>query len=140
VLPRRQLTRCPAPRTPVTLRTRAGRKLASFEPRAPVARLIVTSKFVAALEREDSGWQIETLAPVDRVVRLAHQPDVVKATGSTVVFAVGGSVYVFDARAGRPQVIAHASVRPIGLSVIGRRVAWAENLRRGAWIRSFELP
>jgi Tol biopolymer transport system component len=139
VLPRRQLTRSPAPRTPVTLRTRAGRKLASFEPRAPVARLIVTSKFVAALEREDSGWQIETLAPVKRVVRLAHQPDVVKATGSTVVFAVGGSVYVFDARAGRPQVIAHASVRPIGL-VIGRRVAWAENLRRGAWIRSFELP
>ena len=139
VLPHRQLTQFPDPRTPVTVRSRAGRTLAHLEPQTPVTQLLVTSKLVAALSHENT-WRIEILAPVHRVVLLASRPDAFTAADSTIVFSGGGSIYVFNARAGEPRIVARASLRPIGLSIVGHRVAWAENLRRGAWIRSFELP
>jgi len=139
LLPRRQVTWLADPRTPVDLYARAGRALARFEPRGRVAQLLVTSKIVAALSHENT-WQIEILAPINRIVLIAHRPEAIAASGSTVVLASGGSIYVLDARTGRLRAVTRASIRPIGLSIVGSRVAWAENLRRGAWIRSFELP
>ncbi len=137
--PGRQLTWLADPRTPVTLLSRTGRTLAHFEPRGRVAQLLVTSKIVVALSHENT-WQIEILAPVDRVIHISGRPEAIAAWGSTVAFAGGGSIYVFNARAGRPRAVALATIRPIGFSIVGRRVAWAQNLRRGALIRSLELP
>jgi hypothetical protein len=125
----------------VTLRSRTGKKLADFKPTSEPVKLAVTSRMVAALVKADGRWQIEVLAPVHRLVPLAHRPTAMTASGSTLLLSVDRTIYLLAARSGPPRVIARAAARPLGLSIAGRRVAWAENLRRrGTRIRAFELP
>jgi hypothetical protein len=49
------------------------------------------------------------------------------------------SIFAVDAARGRPHRIARAAATPIGLSVVGRRIAWAENLGRKARVRALTL-
>jgi hypothetical protein len=53
------------------------------------------------------------------------------------VYAVGSAIYVL--RAQKPQLVARAAGAPIGLSIEGRRIAWAENVRGKGRIRSLTL-
>jgi Tol biopolymer transport system component len=62
-----------------------------------------------------------------------------KATGDTIVYRVGTTIWALDARTKRSRVVARAGSRPIGLSVDGRRVAWAENRGGRAYVRAVEL-
>jgi Tol biopolymer transport system component len=63
-----------------------------------------------------------------------------KASGWTVVFRTGTTIRALDARTKRMRVLARARTTPIGLSIDGRRVAWAENGGRVARIRAVMLP
>jgi hypothetical protein len=51
----------------------------------------------------------------------------VSVSGDNVVFAVGRTIKLWDAE-GDVAVLANAAAKPIGLSIDGRRVAWAENV------------
>ena len=51
----------------------------------------------------------------------------VSVNGARVVFAVGRSIKLWD-ESGAVTVLALAAARPIGLSIEGNRVAWAENV------------
>ena len=64
----------------------------------------------------------------------------VSAAGRTVVFATGHVIRRLDARTGAVTALANASRTPVGLTIEGRRVAWAENGRGGARIRAFTVP
>lgn len=53
------------------------------------------------------------------------------------VYAVGSAIYVL--RAQKPQLVARSVGAPIGLSIEGKRIAWAENVRGKGRIRSLTL-
>jgi len=59
--------------------------------------------------------------------------DLAIGTGG-IVFRVDKAIYTI--RAGRPALLWRAMTKPIGLSIEGRRVAWAANGR----IRALNLP
>src|SRR5262245_19134876 len=61
------------------------------------------------------------------------------AAGSTVVYSVGRSIYTPSARRRIPRLVARTAATPIGLSVVGRGVAWAENTSHGSRLRAVML-
>jgi hypothetical protein len=60
------------------------------------------------------------------------------AIGIGVVYRVGQSIYTI--RAGHPRLLWRAQVTPIGLSLEGRRVAWAVNIKGRGHIVALTLP
>jgi len=63
--------------------------------------------------------------------------DVSAGTGG-IVFRVGAGIYVLHGSA--PKLVARAAGPPIGLSIEGRRIAWAENVSGHGRIRAVTLP
>jgi hypothetical protein len=55
--------------------------------------------------------------------------------GRRILYRVGRAIYVMDVDTGVSSLIATANADPIGLSIEGRRVAWAENAASQAGIR-----
>jgi hypothetical protein len=62
------------------------------------------------------------------------------ASGDDVVYSTGLAIHVLDVTTFRSTRVALAAARPIGLSIEGRRIAWAENARGRAWIKALTLP
>lgn len=62
------------------------------------------------------------------------------ASGQSVVFATGRVIRRLDARTGAVSALATARRTPVGLTIEGRRVVWAENMRGGAQIRAVTAP
>jgi hypothetical protein len=62
------------------------------------------------------------------------------AAGRNVVFATGHVIRRLDAKTGAVTVLAMAVRKPVGLSIEGRRVVWAENMRRFARLRAVTAP
>jgi hypothetical protein len=60
-------------------------------------------------------------------------------SGETLVFCRGPGIYTLDARSGTPKLITVANGQPIGLSINGRRIAWAEPTVSGGRIRAITL-
>ena len=56
-----------------------------------------------------------------------------------IVFRVGRSIRVVDVKTKHVRTVATAAATPIGLSIAGRRVAWAENVAGRARIRAITL-
>ena len=61
------------------------------------------------------------------------------AAGTLVVGRSGRQIWLYDIASGRAQRIATAASTPIGLSIEGTTVAWAENVRSGGRIRAVEV-
>lgn len=138
----RLLTRTPTPRAAVVIHARGGRVLARITPVGEALALAVTRTVTAVLVRGRSGVRVEIYAPHRRTIRLRRaSARELAADGSLLAFRVGRTIYEIDARRGRAHVVARASTTPIGLSIVGRRIAWAENLRPGrARIRTLVRP
>jgi hypothetical protein len=60
-------------------------------------------------------------------------------SGHTIVFHVGTAIYALDVRQGGPEPVARAAGPPIGLSIVGGRIAWAENKGHNGRIREATL-
>jgi Tol biopolymer transport system component len=131
----------------VVLESRRGATLGQFQVSGRVTALAVSKTTVAALIVDHSNSRIQIFLPHPRTVVLARRPsdDLAGGTaplptsGNTIIYHVRNAIYALDSRHGRPHLIAHASSRPIGLSIVGRRVAWAESGKR-ARIRAITLP
>jgi Tol biopolymer transport system component len=138
---RGRCTRLPRrPPTPIALGSRGSRRTTKITPGGEAVALAVTRQLSAALVHAGASWQVEIYGKSPRTVRLPRRPaPELSASGSTLVVRVGRTIYALDARRGSPRVVAHASGSVIGLSISGRRVAWAENVRRGARIRAVVL-
>lgn len=136
-----RLTRTPAPRTPVVLRSSAGRRLARLSPSGEALELAVTRRLTAALVRRE-GWRLEILAPRRRTLGFlgAKRVSALSASGYRLVLLVGRKIVVYDARTQQLAVVARPAHSPIGLSIVGRRIAWAENVGKRAHVRAVTLP
>jgi Tol biopolymer transport system component len=138
----RRLTRTPAPRTPVEVRSPAGKTLARATPRGAAIELGVTRRFTAALVNDD-GWRLEFVTPRRRAISFpgARRVSSLSASGRRAVVLVDGrKIFVADAISGRLRLVTRVARPPIGLSIVGRRIAWAENVGRRARVRAVTLP
>jgi hypothetical protein len=60
--------------------------------------------------------------------------------GRNVVFATGHVIRRMDAKTGAVTVLAMTLRKPVGLTIEGRRVVWAENVRGSARLRAVTAP
>jgi WD40-like Beta Propeller Repeat len=124
----RPLTSAPPPRTPIEIHARNGRRVARVDPKGVAVALAVTGTTTAAIVHEGSVWRVEIYAPRRRSVVLAQTPEPeLAASGTKLVLRSGRSIFVLDARTGSLRRIAVAAATPIGLSIVGNRIAWAES-------------
>jgi len=71
-------------------------------------------------------------------VPAATNPELSAGDG-TLVFRVGRSIRAVDTATKHIRTIAKAAATPVGLSIAGKRIAWAENIGGRARIRAFTL-
>jgi Tol biopolymer transport system component len=136
----RRLTRPPALRTFVFARARTGRTIMRAERQGMVVALAVNRGVTAAIVRDGAVWRLEVLSPRRRDLVLPRRPGPeLGASGRTLVYRVARSIFAVHAARGRPRRIATAASTPIGLSVVNRRVAWAENHGGKARVRGLTL-
>ena len=80
------------------------------------------------------------LAAVNVGGKLAYTFDIAGADSDWVVFHLDRTIFGLNVTSHQVVRLTRASAYPVGLSVSGRRVAWAENTNFHGRIRTFELP
>lgn len=133
------------PGTPVQIRNATtGELISKFTPPGTVEALALTGSVAAVIDVLGDGtttierYDAATGAPLGSTGTIAVG-DTLAASGNTFVFCVGGKIESMDATTGAQQVLA-ISRSPIGLSVVGRRVAWAVNAHGHGRILALTLP
>jgi hypothetical protein len=127
---------------PVVVSTRGGTVLARVTPIGSVEGIALSWPNLAVLVRRADATKAIALhhagtgALRSATVVPAAASDL--ALGSGIVFRVGRSI--FTIRAGHPALLWRAKVTPIGLSVEGRRVAWAVNIKGRGRVVALTLP
>ena len=61
------------------------------------------------------------------------------ATDRTIVYHVGRSIRAVDVETHNVRALVRAAAEPVGLSLEGVRLAWAENLKAAARIRALTV-
>lgn len=110
-----------------------GTPITSFAPHGTVRALaLCRSELAVLMKRANGGNAIERYDP--RTGRRIAMTEVLSTTApalgvssSGVVYRVGWKIYLF-ARHAAPRLVWQAKAKPIGLSIEGRRAAWAENV------------
>ena len=131
-----------APNTRVEVRDAvAGALRASFVPTGRISALGMDAETVVVLARSGGEAQVAwysarsgALLEASKVPRGVN--DVVDVSGRTIVLRLGKTILAIDTRTGRVRELAQASSTPIGLSIEGTRVAWAENAKTRGAIRA----
>jgi hypothetical protein len=95
---------------------------------------------LAALERTPLGLRLGWYSPsggaLSGSVPVPEGTSPELSAGATlIVFHVGRSIRSVDVTSNRVRTLARAASTPIGLSVEGDRVAWAENVKGRGRIR-----
>ncbi len=123
---------------PVDVYNLSGRRLAGVVPRGTVRDVALSWPYLAVIvSRNDGTTVIERYdAARDKLIgktTMAGASDLAIGTGG-IVFRVGKAIYTI--RAGKTAVLWRTTTTPIGLSIEGKRVAWAASGR----IRALNLP
>jgi hypothetical protein len=121
-----------SPAQVVVLDAVSGDSIASFTLEGNPEAIAFSPSVVGALTSGSGGKQIELYTPVGEPIRMVAVP--VGATGLSMsstraVFQVGRSIRTVGIESGAVKTIATAASTPIGLSIEGSRIAWAENFR-----------
>ena len=129
------------------VRSATGRLVSSFEVPGAAAGVAVAGGKVAvgSQDREGRGLLTVFAAATGKQLRSAPLPGptplVAGANARWVVFRTGmRTIRAFDLRTSTTTILAVARTAPIGLSVSGRRVAWAESSATSGRIRALTLP
>jgi len=99
--------------------------------------------YVALLVDHDPGVHVELYnlnGSLRRAAAVSSRVGSLSAAGRNIVFATGPAIRRLDARTGAVTALAAARRAPVGLTIEGRRVVWAENGRGSARIRSVTVP
>ncbi len=129
---------------PVEIRdATTGALLTSFAPAGLVTAVALSSQLVAVLVETPGGTSIEwydpvTGAPLGSLAAPGTAPSL-SAFGELVVFRSGRNVRLLDAAAGTARLLARAAATPIGLSIEGGRVAWAESFADHGQVRAVRV-
>jgi len=110
-----------------------GALVTRFSPAGTVRAIALSRRFVAVLVRGPHGKRIDRYdAQAGTLVASSDVPsstaDRLGLDGSTIVYSAGRTISLLDARGGTSTTLVTAGGVPLGLSIEGRRVAWAENL------------
>jgi hypothetical protein len=122
----------------------SGASIAHVVPQGVPLAIALTPTYLTTLERTASGLRIAWYDRATGVARgstavpAATSPEL-SATDAAAVFHVGRSVRSVAPGSAKPRALARAAAPPVGLSIEGRRVAWAENLKSTARIRALTL-
>jgi Tol biopolymer transport system component len=135
------------PRMLVEVRTSAGKLVSSFDTAPDDLGGIAWggSRFAFLIPRSKTQATIEIRSADGKLLRSANVPrpwfDQFAMSGRWLVFRAGHTVRLLDAVTVRPTVLARAPKASIvGLSIDGRRVAWAESTTKRSRIRAVVLP
>jgi dipeptidyl aminopeptidase/acylaminoacyl peptidase len=133
----------PIPRSPVEIRhALTGRLVKRFTIGGHARAAALGPDYVALLVNHDPGLRVELYNLNGRLRKAAAVSSRVlnlSAAGRTVVFARGLVIHRMDARTGAVTTLATARWSPVGLTIEGRRVVWAENGRGTARIRAVTI-
>jgi hypothetical protein len=111
-----------------------------------VAGIALSPSFVALLVPVPHTQWLRLLALDRRTGAKKRLPAIrtgesdVSVAGSKIVLLTGRTIRLVDASTGKTFVVAKAAAAPIGLSIEGRRIAWAENIGGRGRIRGVLLP
>jgi len=136
-----------APGTPVEIRdATTGSLIAQCTPPGTLRALALSGSVVAVVdELSDGSRNIERYVPatgtrIGTTTGVAAD-DSISVSGDTLVFSVGrGKIEAMDANTGAQRVLAVSPGAPIGLSVAGKRVAWAVNVHGHGRVLALTLP
>ncbi len=130
---------------PIPVRdTRTGRLVSRAAPRGTAQALALSRSVLAVLVRRGRSDRIAWYDPADGrlqgsvAVPRAASPEL-SASDRFVVFRVGRSIRVVDTVRRRVRTVAKAAAKPIGLSLEGTRIAWAENVHDRGRIQALHL-
>ena len=133
-----------APGGPVEIRNATtGALVASFSPAGLVTAVALSSRLAAVLVETAGGTRIEwyataTGAPLGSKAAAGAAP-LLSASGDLIVFRTGRKIRLLDTAGGTTRVLATAAATPIGLSIEGRRVAWAESVADHGQVRAVRV-
>jgi hypothetical protein len=121
--------------------TRTGRRIASIVPQGVPLAIAMSPHVLATLEQTPLGVRLAWYDPATGHARGSVPVPRTTARSLTasdqlVVFHVGRSLRAVDVPSHRVRVLATAAATPVGVSIEGGRLAWAENLRSYARIRA----
>jgi hypothetical protein len=121
-----------------------GGSIAQVLPQGTPLALALTPHVLATLERTAVGLRVAwygraTGVAMGSVPVSARTSPQLSATDQTIVYHVGTSIRTIDIATGLAHTLLRAAAEPVGLSLEGRRLAWAENLKSSARIRVLYL-
>jgi hypothetical protein len=129
----------------VVVDAKTGSQVSSFSPQGTPVAIALAPHVLATIERTPIGTRIAWYNPQtgsaigSAPVATATAPDLT-VSDKFVIFRIGRSIRSIDITTGRIRTIARASSMPVGLSLVGSRLAWAENLKSGgARVRALSL-
>jgi hypothetical protein len=122
----------------------SGAAIASAQPLGTPVALTLTPHVLATLERTPLGlrlaWYSRSTGRLAGFVPVSSKASpALTANDHTIVYRVGRALRAVDIETHAVRPLARAAAQPIGLSLEGRRLAWAENLNGSARIRALYL-
>jgi Tol biopolymer transport system component len=131
-------------RSLVELRRPNGTKISSFVVTAEPSAIALDGARVALLGTKGKHRSLQVWSSGGHLLRRlsvpqSTSPDYVGLAGRWVVFYSRGGIRLLDWRSGRVSLLELVRY-PVGISVEGNRVAWAEQSRKGSRIRAAMLP
>jgi hypothetical protein len=131
---------------PIEVRDAAtGTLVARVSPQGTPVAIALTSHLLATLERTPLGlrlawYDLGTSALSGSVPVPGTTSPELSASDRQIVFEVGRSIRGVNPTSGHASTLTQAGSIPVGLSVEGSRVAWAENIKGRGRIRSLTVP
>jgi hypothetical protein len=123
---------------------RTGASISRVSPQGTPIAITLAPRILATLERTPLGLRLAwydraTGAPAGSVPVSGRTSPELTATDRTIVYHVRRSIRAVDVETHNVRTLAHAATDPIGLSLEGQRLAWAENLKTAARIRALTV-
>lgn len=118
-----------------------GASISRVSPQGMPLAITLTPHVLATLERTPLGLRLAwydraTGTPTGSVPVASGTTPELTATDRTIVYRVGRSIRGVDVQTHDVRTLARAAAEPVGLSLEGQRLAWAENLKTAARIRA----
>jgi hypothetical protein len=118
-----------------------GQQFAAVVPQGVPAAIALSAHVLAAIEQTPLGrrlawYRAQTGQPLGSVPVPDGTAASLAATDRLIVFRVGRSIRTVDVASHQVRTLARAAVQPIGLSLEGNWLRWAENIGASARIRA----
>jgi hypothetical protein len=135
----------PAADLPIEVRdARTGALISHAMPQGTPIAIALSGSALASLERTPSGLRLAWYDPASGALRdsvpvPAGTAPELTANDQVVVFRVGRSIRSVSLATSKVTTLTRAAGTPIGLSIAGSRVAWAENVKGRGRIRALTV-